>query len=353
MNETIENKVTSTTAPTTTNKSVFATLKSWLAPILLVAYAKGKIILLFLMKSAIFAPVFTFLASWGAYGLWLGWTAGLGLMVHLLVHEFGHYLTSKWLGIRVSLPKFVPFIGAWVSHEDPRSDYKNALIALGGPTAGLALAVICLAVWHFFDGDSHFWLWMAATGFLLNLSNLLPIHPLDGGHVVSKIAPRLVALTPYALALAAPAFGEDQVTTIAIFLLFSAGLFSNKNLQLCLAIGITVGAIVSGHLWNLVGAGFFAALALWNLDGYITRFWQKFFSLIFGKKIATSEAKEKSDDVDISTGDDAHDEHNAEPAVEPLTMSQRIGIGAWYIGLLIAGCPIGLWLFKLISAHAH
>jgi Zn-dependent protease len=348
---TMTNVRETTTSTPAAERGLFNRLRSWALPLLVVAYTKGNVIFLFAMKSAMFAPVLTFLFSLVSYGMWLGWVAGLGMMMHFLVHELGHYFTSKWFGLRVSLPKFLPFVGAWVTHEDPRSDYKNALIALGGPTAGLLFSVVCLACWYYTGSTSHFWLWMATMGFLLNLFNLIPVNPLDGGHIVCKFAPRLVAFAPYAAALFVPAYGDDMLTAITIGTLLMSGLITNKRLMLTFGIGVAVGAVLWGPLWYLSFAAGMAFMALVDVEYYLRLVTYK---VVLTPWLGAARAALIMTKVEAQYKADADAAATTATAESlPLTKPQRFGIGLWYVGLLVAGCPVGYWLYKLLGPHLN
>jgi Zn-dependent protease len=346
--------VRETTSPTTVpQKGLFIRLRTWALPLLVVAYTKWQVIILFAMKSAIFAPVISFLFSLASYGAWMGWIAGLGMMVHFLVHELGHYFTSKRLGLRVSLPKFLPFVGAWVTHEDPHSDYKNSLIALGGPTAGFLLSIACLACWYYTGSSSHFWLWMATMGFLLNLFNLIPVNPLDGGRVICKIAPRLVAFAPYVAALCVPVYGDNTLTAITVGTLLMSGLLTNKRLMLTFSAGIAIGAVLHGPVRYLLFAGGFAAMALVDVEYYLLLAYKVVLTPWLGKEraaqiMATIQISDEADEADAAAA-----ATTATAASLPLTTSQRLGVGLWYVGLLVAGCPVGYWLYKLLGPQLY
>ena len=102
----------------------------------------------------------------------------LGFMV--LIHELGHFVEARRQGLRPALPVFIPFLGAYVAIKDaPRDPWRNGLISLAGPIVGGAGAA---AFWIAGEAiDSRLLLALAFTGFLLNLINLLPVPPLDGG----------------------------------------------------------------------------------------------------------------------------------------------------------------------------
>ncbi|MDQ1485102.1 MAG: hypothetical protein QOJ62_795 [Actinomycetota bacterium] len=158
--------------------------------------AKGGLLtkLFFVFKGATFLVKFKFagtmalsvlLYSW-IYGIWFA----VGLVGLLAVHEFGHYAAFRAQGVKVSLPTFVPFLGAYVKTESPiRSVAHEAAGGLAGPAAG-ALAGIGL-----FElsraMNSPLLQALAYVSFFLNLFNLLPVPFLDGGRVAGALHPAL------------------------------------------------------------------------------------------------------------------------------------------------------------------
>ena len=124
--------------------------------------------------------------SVGAYALLWGWKFAVGLVLLILVHELGHFIEAKRQRLDVSLPRFIPFIGAYVAIRDSRlNPLNNALVALAGPVAGALGSVVCWAIGE--SQDSNLMLALAYSGFLLNLINLIPIGILDGGAVWNSI----------------------------------------------------------------------------------------------------------------------------------------------------------------------
>jgi Zn-dependent protease len=128
-----------------------------------------------------FAKFFAFFVSFAAYSLWFGsWKFGLGFVLLILVHELGHVAEARRQGLPVTLPTFIPFIGAYVTVQHGNlPPWRSALVSLAGPfVGGLASA----AVWVVGDVRNTTWLVVLANlGFLLNAFNLLPIGFLDGG----------------------------------------------------------------------------------------------------------------------------------------------------------------------------
>jgi Zn-dependent protease len=158
--------------------------------------AKFKILLgvLFSLKWLVLAP--KLLLSFGSifislwfYALLFGWKFGVVFILQILVHETGHYLTFRNFGVPVSLPLFVPGLGAFVSSPMTADPARNAVAAIMGPVFGIAAAAVC---WGYGAATGEpFWIAAAYVGFFLNLFNLLPAYPFDGGRVAGAIDGRL------------------------------------------------------------------------------------------------------------------------------------------------------------------
>jgi len=150
--------------------------------------AKFKSILLLLPKLKLLTTVGTMLVSVAAYSFVFGWTFAVGFVVLIFVHEMGHVIALRREGIKASAPMFIPFLGAVIS---ARSLGKNALaearVGLAGPVLGSIGSVACIFIWHATGND--IWRALAFTGFFLNLFNLLPVVPLDGGRAMAAMAP--------------------------------------------------------------------------------------------------------------------------------------------------------------------
>jgi Zn-dependent protease len=146
-----------------------------------------------LFKLKFFTLFFSMLASIGAYTLAFGWQFAVGFVLLILVHEMGHVVVLRSRGIKAGLPVFLPFLGAFVNmKESPKTAYDEALSGIAGPVFGAvgAFAVLGLAE----SQDSDFLRALAFTGFLLNLFNLLPFLPLDGGRTAAAVSPKLWVL---------------------------------------------------------------------------------------------------------------------------------------------------------------
>jgi Zn-dependent protease len=137
-----------------------------------------------------FKFLFSMFVSAAAY-VWLGgWWFGIGLVVLLFVHEMGHVLEAKRQGLPVSAPVFIPFMGALITLKQmPHNAWREAKLAIAGPLLGSAgaLALYLAGVaW-----DSRPLKALAFLGFFINLFNLLPVIPLDGGRISAALHPAL------------------------------------------------------------------------------------------------------------------------------------------------------------------
>ena len=172
-------------------EGIWDRLKRWLAPIgagAIALAAKLKALLLILPKIKILSTSATMLVSIAAYALIWSWKFALGFVLLLLVHEMGHVIQLRREGIEASAPMFIPFLGAVVSAKSLGDDAAaEARVGLAGPVLGSLGALMCLLVYAATGDD--FWRALAFTGFFLNLFNLAPVVPLDGGRAMAAMAP--------------------------------------------------------------------------------------------------------------------------------------------------------------------
>ena len=122
------------------------------------------------------------LLSVAIYAQLFGWKYAVGFVLLLLVHEMGHYIAARQRGLDVGLPTFIPFVGAWINLKNSKLDAETAaFVGMAGPLLGTTGAfVVYLAALHY---QLNWLLAIAYAGFVLNLFNLIPVVPLDGGHV--------------------------------------------------------------------------------------------------------------------------------------------------------------------------
>jgi len=150
--------------------------------------------ILVLLTKLKFAKVFFSVASMviaiGGYALIFGWPFAAGFVGLILCHELGHYFAARQRGLDVGLPIFIPFMGAYIAlKQQPHDAETEAYVAYAGPFVG---SLACFAVYflsrHY---DSRLLLALAQSGFLINLFNLIPVSPLDGGRITAVLSPRI------------------------------------------------------------------------------------------------------------------------------------------------------------------
>ncbi|WP_263410285.1 site-2 protease family protein [Terriglobus tenax] len=230
--------------------------RKWLGPLAPVAVvlikAKGLLLALFKLKFLLSFAAF-FGLYWALYGFWFG----LGFAFSILVHEMGHYIAVRRLGMKAELPVFLPGFGAYVrwqmTHVEPDGSlrvatlFESAQVALAGPIAGM----LCSAGFFglYLATGQPAWAAVAHAGAWLNLLNLIPVWFLDGARAadaLNKVHRVLLLLTAillgvllgqggyYLVALGlgwrifftkdAPEHGSNRVMVVFVLLLFALGL---------------------------------------------------------------------------------------------------------------------------------
>ena len=142
----------------------------------------------------------TMLLSIGVYATQWGWGFATGFVILILIHEAGHAVAMRREGIPASAPVFIPFVGAFIAMRGrPRNAYVEAKVALGGPLAGSIAAWATLAAGVAFGQPLLVGLGHAAV--FLNLFNLIPVSPLDGGRIAGVFT-RSFWIVGYAVGIA-------------------------------------------------------------------------------------------------------------------------------------------------------
>jgi Zn-dependent protease len=178
--------------------------------------AKLKALLLLLPKLKLFTTSASMLVSIGAYSLIWGWKFALGFVLLLLVHELGHVIQLRREGIPASAPMFIPFLGALVAMKEmPKDAAAEARVGLAGPVLGSLAALVPLGLYAL-TGEDLFKA-LAFVGFFLNLFNLLPVLPLDGGRAMAALSPWMWLVGFALLIAAAIAFPNPIMLLILLF----------------------------------------------------------------------------------------------------------------------------------------
>ena len=169
---------------------LWRTVKRLLAPLAAVGFLlfKFKGLLLLLLKVKFVGTALTMLLSVGAYALLFPVWFAVGFVILIWIHEMGHVLQLKREGIKASAPMFIPFLGAFVAMKEmPKNALVEARVGLAGPVLGTLGGLATLGL-YFWTGNQLF-LGLAYFNFLINLFNLAPILPLDGGRAVGAMSP--------------------------------------------------------------------------------------------------------------------------------------------------------------------
>lgn len=151
-------------------------------------------LLMMLLSGAKFGKLLTtggtMLLSVVTYAFVFGWWYAVGFVGLIFVHEMGHYLAARQRGLNVGAPTFIPFVGAWIELKDqPRDAETEAYVGIAGPFFGTLAALACYYIGR--TSGEPIWLALAYAGFFLNLFNLIPLSPFDGGRITAAISPRL------------------------------------------------------------------------------------------------------------------------------------------------------------------
>jgi Zn-dependent protease len=147
----------------------------------------------------------------------------IGFVLLIFVHECGHAIVLRMEGIPAGAPVFIPFVGAVIAMRGmPRNAYVEAKVGIGGPLLGSAAAWIVLGagLWS----GSPMLANLGHAGVLINLFNLIPVSPLDGGRIAGVFS-RGAWIGGYALGLLALVATRSPLLLIVLI----AGLFTMRR----------------------------------------------------------------------------------------------------------------------------
>jgi Zn-dependent protease len=171
-----------------------------IASILLFLLKAGSTILAVLSQFKFLAIALKLLLGGGSMllSMWVGskvfgWHLAVGVVLLIFIHECGHAFAAKLRGIPTGIMLFIPMMGAVVTRKGyGKSLEEDAFIGIMGPIVGSIASALCVVV--YFINHNPFWLELGQWGFLINLFNLLPTPPLDGGWIVPLFSPKLMAI---------------------------------------------------------------------------------------------------------------------------------------------------------------
>lgn len=149
--------------------------------------AKFKMILP-LLKAAKFMSFLSLLFYLFVYGMTFGWYFAFAIVYLIVCHEGGHLIAAKRKKLPTSPAFFIPFVGAFISlKETPKDAVTESYVAFGGPLVGLISILPAIPLYHYTHNE--FFGLVIALGCILNLFNLIPVSPLDGGRILSVLPP--------------------------------------------------------------------------------------------------------------------------------------------------------------------
>lgn len=158
------------------------------------AVLKWKAALFGLLKGVSILKMGWLLKSFASMGLFFsvywfrfGWAFAAGLVGLIFAHEMGHFIYMKSKGLNPKLPIFIPFLGAYVAMDNaPKDKATNAWSAFAGPFVGGLISAIVYAIGV--TSGSDLMVGLGNFGFMLNLFQLIPIKPLDGGFIADSLS---------------------------------------------------------------------------------------------------------------------------------------------------------------------
>jgi Zn-dependent protease len=165
----------------------------------------------------------TFISLIISLGFWAavyGWKFAVAIVYLIFVHEMGHLVAARQKGIKTSPAIFIPFFGAVISmKEQPKDAATESYLAYGGPLAGLISIIPAFLL--FFSTHQPFWALVIMLGAMINLFNLMPASPLDGGRIVGVLSPHLWLLGLISLVVFAYFYPSALIILILIIGFFS------------------------------------------------------------------------------------------------------------------------------------
>jgi Zn-dependent protease len=202
-----------------------------LIPLVFLA-TKAKGLLLALAKIKAVTTLGTMFISIAAYAIAFGWPFAVGFVLLIFVHEMGHVIQLRREGVEASTPIFIPFLGAVIAAKSLGEDaVAEARVGLAGPILGTIGTLIPLAVW--LATGSDLWQALAYVGFFINLINLLPVLPLDGGRAMAVLGPK-VWIAGIVVAVAASVVFLGPIMLVIVLVLGGPELyhrFKNRHSQ--------------------------------------------------------------------------------------------------------------------------
>ncbi|MBI5421223.1 MAG: site-2 protease family protein [Parcubacteria group bacterium] len=157
-----------------------------------IVFKGGKLLkalqaLKFLKFTKVLWLILSMIVSVFSYSFIWGWWFALGFVVMLFIHEMGHVIALKIKGLPTSAPIFIPFLGAAIFTPPFEHPEDEAFVGYGGPLLGSLAALGAYGIYLLNPTTNLFFLALSYVAAFLNLFNLIPLSPLDGGRITKVI----------------------------------------------------------------------------------------------------------------------------------------------------------------------
>ncbi len=158
-----------------------------------------------LFKSAKVIKVALLGTAVAGWSLIFSWQFAVVLVSVIVFHEFGHLKAMKYFGLKTKGMYLIPFVGGLAIGERAKTQWQDVVISMMGPIFGLFMSIVFYLA--YLVTKNHFVGLIASLSSLINLFNLLPVYPLDGGRVIKALVFSLQKYWGFALLIAISAAG--------------------------------------------------------------------------------------------------------------------------------------------------
>jgi Zn-dependent protease len=238
----------------------------------------GGGLLVFLLKSAklfkvlkfgkILITLGTMFLSVLVYSLRFGFEFALGFVIMLFIHEMGHVAIIKRRGYPVNAPVFIPMLGAVIYMPPCKSSEEEAHIGIGGPLLGGIASFSLFTYWLLMPVKSDMILFLSYVSTFINLFNLIPIRPLDGGRVTQAVGGWVKYVGLVALLMFTLLSGDPSMVFIWIIVVGDSNLPNRTKAKLGLLAQVLMTMLMVagvGHSGALVSCIYICLATLLNL----------------------------------------------------------------------------------------
>ncbi|MEO0973313.1 MAG: site-2 protease family protein [Pseudomonadota bacterium] len=174
-----------------------------------------------LLKSGTALKVALAGSAFAGWSLLFSWQVAVLVIGVIVFHEYGHLRAMRRCGLATKGIYLIPFVGGVAIGNRPTSHWHDVYISMMGPVYGLYMS-LAFALAYAVTRVDLFGL-VASFWALVNLFNLLPVYPLDGGHVLKSVSRSLSERHSWAvlLGISALAFAASAAAGLYLLTFFS------------------------------------------------------------------------------------------------------------------------------------